>query len=189
MLGFLIAAPVGPLGLLTISRTLSHGRAAGLLTGLGAASADALYGVLAVCGATGAAQLTRGADTWMRVGGASILIWLGLRLLLGRGSSKTGAVAAHGGLRTWLSAFLLTLANPMTIVSFAAFIGAFGAAGDPAAATLLVAGVFTGSMAWWLLLSCAVAAISARAGRHWIPALNRVCGALLAIVGARSLFA
>jgi threonine/homoserine/homoserine lactone efflux protein len=185
LLGFSIAAPVGPIGALAISRTLRDGRAAGLATGLGAASADGVYGAAAACGLAALAGPAAAAP-WLRWAGGAFLVCYGIRLVATRGRAQAAAPSrAPGG--AFFSAFLLTLANPMTILAFAAMLGSFGVGGSGAAAFMLVAGVFLGSMAWWTVLASVVAAAVARLGGRWFPVLDGVCGCALAVFGLYAL--
>ncbi len=161
--GLSIAAPVGPIGILCIRRTLAHGRLYGLLTGLGAATADAFYGALAAAGLTSLAGLASGRPLLaLRAGGGLFLLWLAWSTVRPRPaptaeSSGAAARPAHGLLGAYASALALTMTNPMTILSFAAIFAGLGL--DPAAgagragATAMVAGIFAGSCLWWLLLS------------------------------------
>jgi threonine/homoserine/homoserine lactone efflux protein len=186
ILGFSIAAPVGPIGALAISRTVRDGRVAGLATGLGAASADSVYGAVAACGLAVAAGPAAAATTWLRWAGGVFLVLWGIRMLAARGRAEAAVPArASGG--AFLSAFLLTLANPMTILAFAAMLGSFGAAGAGKGAFPMVAGVFLGSMAWWTLLSSAVAAVTGKLDGRWLTALDRVCGCAVAAFGVHAL--
>ena len=186
VLGFSIAAPVGPIGALAISRTLRDGRAAGLATGLGAAFADSVYGAAAACGLAALAGPAAAAAPWLRWAGGAFLVYFGIRLAAARGRAKAAApTRAPGG--AFLSAFLLTLANPMTILAFAAMLGSFGAAAAGGAALVLVAGVFLGSMAWWTVLASAVSAAAGQLGGRWLPALDCVCGCALAAFGLHAL--
>jgi threonine/homoserine/homoserine lactone efflux protein len=186
VLGFCIAAPVGPIGALAIGRTLRGGRAAGLATGFGAAAADSVYGTVAACGLAAMAGPVAAASVWLRWAGGAFLLWYGLRLVAAHGRARASAPArASGG--AFLSAFLLTLANPMTILAFAAMLGSFGAATSGGAALMLVAGVFLGSMAWWTALVYAVAGATGKLGGRWLPALDCICGCALAGFGVRAL--
>ncbi len=186
VLGFSIAAPVGPIGALAIRRTLRDGRAAGLATGLGAAAADSVYGAAAACGLAALTGPAAAASSWLRWTGALFLIIYGIRLVAARGRAKAAPpAAARSG--AFLSAFLLTLANPMTILAFAAMLGSSGAAAWRGAALTLVAGVFLGSMAWWTVLSSAVAAAAGKLGSRCFPALDCVCGCALAAFGLHAL--
>lgn len=158
-LGFAIAAPVGPIGVLCIRRTFADGRAAGLATGLGAATADALYGIVAAFGLTAVSGVLLGAASWLRWIGGLFLLVLGAQTFLAQPGGSTSARAGTLS-RAYATTVFLTLANPATILSFlAAFAGAgLGQSGcGPAEAAALVGGVFSGSAAWWLILSGAVA--------------------------------
>jgi threonine/homoserine/homoserine lactone efflux protein len=160
-IGFAIAAPVGPIGMLCIRRTLLHGPVAGLATGLGAATADAMYGVVAA-GGLGLAAWLIGHAAALSILGALLLAGLGaesLRAFLRKSGSPTGPergaeTPATSPSVAFVSTFALTASNPMTILGFIGIIAAFGASGGGAgaAAWLLVAGVFLGSALWWLIL-------------------------------------
>ena len=154
-IGFSIAAPVGPIGLLCIRRAVTEGARAGFVCGLGAATADAAYAFIGGFAMTALARWLVQEQRWFGLAGGLFLIYLGLRTL---GAKPAHAATAPGG-RSALSAYgstlLLTLANPMTMVSFAAVFAGLGVAGAAsyAAGATLVAGVFAGSALWWLLLS------------------------------------
>jgi threonine/homoserine/homoserine lactone efflux protein len=179
-IGFAIAAPVGPIGMLCIRRTLHHGPVVGLATGLGAATADAMYGLVAA-GGLGLAAWLIGHAAALSIVGAVLLAWLGwesLRAFLRKAGAAASADAGADTPRTsptvaFASTFALTASNPMTILSFVGVIAALGAtaAGAGGAAWLLVAGVFLGSALWWLILVSVVRlahrALSPRALR-WV---------------------
>src|SRR5215213_1335439 len=131
-IGFAVAAPVGPIGVLCIRRTLAEGRASGFVSGLGAATADAAYGSVAALGLTFVTGLLVGAAAWLRLGGGVFLVFLGVKTFLSRPAERPVA-AGRGGLPgAYASTLALTLANPSTILSFAAiFTGlAAGSMGD-----------------------------------------------------------
>lgn len=160
-IGFAIAAPVGPIGLLCIRRTLLDGRTAGLATGLGAATADGVYGLTVAAGFAATGILVRYADPLALAGGL-LVAFLGLMSLKGffcgpdtQEPKPVGSVGAYRGIVTaWATTFVLTLSNPMTILAFIGMVAALGSAtsGNPAAPYWLVIGVFSGSAMWWLLL-------------------------------------
>lgn len=164
LIGLAIAAPVGPIGVLCIRRTLSEGRVAGFVSGLGAATADTIYGVIAVLGLTALAELLVGVSFWGRLLGGLFLCYLGLRTLRERPAEGPAEAGGHGLVGAYLSTLLLTIANPATIISFAAIFAGLGAglAGSYGAGVLLVAGVFAGSALWWLLLSGAAGLLRGR---------------------------
>jgi threonine/homoserine/homoserine lactone efflux protein len=182
LIGLSIAAPVGPIGVLCIRRTLAEGRMSGLVSGLGAATADALYGCVAGFGLTFISAALISHLVWLRLIGGLFLCTLGIRTLLARPAEQTAAVQEGGLLRAYGSTFLLTLTNPMTILAFAAIFAGLGlaeAGGGYASAGLLVLGVFLGSACWWLLLSGIVSAFRGRfspAGLLWV---NRVSGLII----------
>ncbi|OQS28034.1 LysE/ArgO family amino acid transporter [Chromobacterium violaceum] len=185
-IGLAIAAPVGPIGLLCISRTLRGGPALGLATGLGAASADALFALAGVCGGSlllaWASALSRPL-TWA---GCLLLAWLGWSTLR-RPPVREGAMDGESQLgRAYLGTLALTLSNPMTIVSFAA-VAAGLSGGLPLTAAgqaQVVAGVFSGSALWWLLLAYGGGALLSRLGQRGRRGLDIACGMLLLAMAA-----
>lgn len=156
LMGLAIAAPVGPIGLLCIQRTLDHGPRIGLATGLGAAVADAVYGAIGAFGVTAVIRLLTGARPLLALGGAVFLLWLAWRAW--HGAEPHQAAAANGGVKGWHAfggTFLLTMSNPATILSFiAVFSSLAGGIGSVSAASpaWMIAGVFLGSAAWWFVL-------------------------------------
>ncbi|OFX32959.1 MAG: lysine transporter LysE, partial [Armatimonadetes bacterium RBG_16_67_12] len=126
LIGFSIAAPVGPIGVLCIRRTLAHGRTAGFVSGLGAATADALYGGVAGFGLTAVSGVLVDQQVWLRLVGVAFLIYLGIRTFLARPSDRAAAAAASGLISAYGSTLILTLTNPMTILSFAAIFAGLG---------------------------------------------------------------
>jgi threonine/homoserine/homoserine lactone efflux protein len=196
LIGFSIAMPVGPIGLLCLQRTLLRGRLVGLVTGLGAATADALYGTIAGLGLTFISSFLVSQQGWLRFFGGLFLCYLGIRTLvhLGMQNWDPGApgdpalqnpkskiqnrdlIGAYG------STVVLTLANPLTILSFVAVfagLGVGGAAGNYATAVLLVAGVFLGSACWWLILSSGAALLRTRLAPRHLGWASRASGVLI----------
>ncbi len=189
VLGFSIAAPVGPIGVLCIRRTLASGRLVGFVSGLGAASADAFYGSVAAFGLTTISEALIGARLWVHLIGGAFLCFLGLRTLLSVPASRPPQSEGRGLLGAYASTLGLTLTNPATILSFAVVFAALGVTQGAGygAASWLVLGVFCGSTCWWLLLSSAVGILSARIGPTALRWVNRVSGALLLTFGVVSL--
>ena len=184
--GFSIAAPVGPIGALTIRRTLAQGRLMGFFTGLGAATADGLYGALAAFGLTAVTDLLLGHASWLRLGGGLFLLYLGVHTLRAPVAPLDQTPRPSGLLAAYASTFVLTAANPTTILSFIGIFAGLGlrsAAPGYAGASLLVLGVFLGSALWWLLLSGFVGRLRGRlhpAALRWV---NRLSGAVIAAFG------
>ena len=195
-IGFSIAAPVGPIGLLCIRRTLAHGRAVGFVSGLGAATADAFYGAVAGFGLTALSSFLVRWQAPMRLVGGAFLCYLGVRTFLARPASSAAPRDSPGGLAgAYVSTLGLTLANPSTILSFVAIFAGLGlgtapaGAGDYGGAATLVSGVFIGSGLWWLVLSGITSAFRGRltpAAMRWV---NRLSGTILAGFGLAALFA
>src|SRR3569833_1572772 len=176
VLGLSIAAPVGPIGILCIRRTIVDGRIAGLVCGLGAATAVALFGALGGFALNGISVWLVHWSVWMALAGCAFMFYLGVMVFCvvppapasGSTSSATGA---------YLSTFALTLANPLTILSFAAAFAGMGAgvAGHEGVGIML-AGVFVGSAIWWLLLTSVAAAARGRRSSSKLVTINRGTG-------------
>lgn len=174
-MGLAIAAPLGPIGALCIQRTLARGFFAGAAGGLGTALADALYASLAAAGFTAFAAALARISTPLGVVGGAFLLWLAWRgWPRGTTEARAAAVpaafpaavpaAARGLLATTATTFALTMTNPATILSFAAIFAGLGLAesASVASAVQVVAGVFMGSMLWWLMLSGTIAGLHRR---------------------------
>lgn len=194
VIGFSIAAPVGPIGLLCIRCTLTHGRLNGFLCGLGAATADAVYGATAALGLSAVTSFLLGTQTWLQLGGGLLLVWLGFKTIRtkptpqrSRDTPAPGALVAG-----YFSTLALTLTNPMTILSFIGIFAGLGigaSAGGAWPACSLVLGVFLGSATWWLLLSTAAGWLGHRLRHGGLRTLNIVSGLVIAGFGAWQLLA
>jgi threonine/homoserine/homoserine lactone efflux protein len=186
IIGFSIAAPVGPIGVLCIRRTLAEGRASGFLSGLGAATADAFYGCVAGFGLTIVSGFLVDQRFWIQLIGGIFLLALGVKTLRSVPAEHAAAAAGSGLAASYASTLLLTLTNPMTILSFAGIFAALGVAetgGDFSAAALLVLGVFVGSAAWWLLLSGGVGLLRDKLSSPVLRWTNRFSGTILLVFG------
>src|SRR5512143_1777165 len=187
IIGFSIAAPVGPIGILCIRRTLAEGRASGFLSGLGAATADALYGCVAGFGLTVISAFLVDQRFWIQLVGGVFLLALGIKILRAGPTGQAAAASGKGLVASYVSTFFLTITNPMTILSFAGIFAALGVAdtgGNLAAAALLVLGVFSGSAAWWLILSGGVGLMRERLTTRMLGWTNRLSGIILVVFGA-----
>jgi threonine/homoserine/homoserine lactone efflux protein len=189
VIGFSIAAPVGPIGVLCVRRTLADGRAIGLAVGLGAAAADAVYGAVAGFGLTAVSSLLVRQQGVLRLVGGLFLCYLGVRTILARPADRAARAGGAGLLGAFTSTFGLTLMNPATILSFVAVFAGLGIAGTGSwrEATILVAGVFLGSALWWLLLSGVVSALRSRLHLSALRWVNRLSGAVLLAFGVAAL--
>ena len=183
IVGFSIAAPVGPIGALTIRRTLADGMAAGLLTGLGAATADAIYGAVAAFGLTLITSFLVAQQGWLGLLGGLFLCYLGITTFRARPAPPAQVPPARSLAGAYGSTFLLTLTNPATILSFIGIYAGVGlglSEGDYVEAGAFVAGVFAGSALWWLLLAAAVGRLRTRFDARWQHRVNLASAALLA---------
>lgn len=188
VMGFAIAAVVGPIGLLCISRTLRSGFWHGLVTGMGAATADAIYGCIAASGLTVITTFLLDQQNWIHLLGGTFLFYLGLRVLLTSPAEQAATVREpRSFLGAYTSTLLLTLTNPLTILSFMAIFAGLGM-GDAhhpiLAASLVVLGVFCGSACWWLLLSGGIHLVRKRFTSAWLLWINRAAGSAILLFGA-----
>ena len=186
LIGFSIAAPVGPIGVLCIRRTLAHGRTAGFVSGLGAATADALYGGVAGFGLTAVSGVLVDQQVWLRLVGVAFLIYLGIRTFVARPADRPAAATGSGLIGAYGSTLILTLTNPMTILSFAAIFAGLGlgqASVSYASAGVLVAGVFLGSAAWWLILSGGAGVFREKMSAGGLRWVNRISGTIILTFG------
>jgi threonine/homoserine/homoserine lactone efflux protein len=191
LIGLAIAAPVGPIGVLCIRRTLASGRLVGFVTGLGAATADMCYGAVAAFGLAAVSDLLLAQRMWVRLLGGIFLLYLGLRTFLARPADVSAEARARRGLfGAYLSTVFLTLTNPATILSFVAIfagVGLAGARSGYATAALLVAGVFCGSALWWFILSGGVSLLRGKLTPARLAWVNRLSGIILCAFGALAL--
>ncbi|MHB8806877.1 MAG: LysE family translocator [Anaerolineaceae bacterium] len=181
-LGISIAAPVGPIGVLCIQRTLKKGFSSGIVSGLGAATADLLYGSLAGFGALWLGNHLVQVQTPLRLVGGAVLILLGVRAFFQKEKQTATAGNSQGLAGDYLSTFLLTLTNPITIFSFAAVYGGLGLSAEETSTGLmavLVLGVFIGSIAWWLTLSGLVSLLRGRLKPIFYMRINKIAGLVL----------
>jgi threonine/homoserine/homoserine lactone efflux protein len=185
--GFIIAAPVGPVGILCIQRTLGKGMPVGLAAGFGGAVADMIFGAVAAFGLTFIADFLLRHESYMRLGGGVLLLIMGLHGLLKKYTALAPAPpSVRGAAGDVVSAFILTITNPMTMLTFSPVFLAVGAvveADDRAAAWTLILGVFAGSCVWWVIL-CALAELFRRKidAAH-IAIIHRVSAGFILLFG------
>ena len=214
-IGFAIAAPVGPIGVLCIRRTFAEGRVTGFVTGLGAATADAFYGAVAGFGLTAVSAFLLGFQDGLRVGGGLFLLVLGAKTFFDKPTAKAAPMQGRGLAQAYATTVALTLTNPATILSFLAVFAGAGLAEARHGivdASAIVAGVFLGSAAWWLLLcgfvgkwrerypdfaalapgafgGAVVTGVTLGVASRTLRKVNRVSGALLVAFGLGALLA
>jgi threonine/homoserine/homoserine lactone efflux protein len=198
LIGLSIAAPLGPIGILCINRTLTEGPRMGFICGLGAAAADALYALAGTVALSVIGQWIIDDRTILRVIGGIFLVYLGARTfmqpaIVGPAPVRSPALLPPGAHAAFMSTFLLTLANPVTMLSFAAVFAGLGVApvgtvpgviqGADNAAAALVLGVFLGSALWWFALSSVIGRLRHYIGVRTLAVINRVCGTVLTAFG------
>jgi threonine/homoserine/homoserine lactone efflux protein len=187
LIGIVIAVPVGPVGILCIRRTILDGRLAGLFSGLGAATADSLFGIIAAFGLTFISDWLFNFQDWLRVGGAAFLLYVGITALIGDPMAKSRSDNDPEGLfGDFASTFALTISNPITILSFLAILGAIGFTREEATighAAILVLGIWLGSFMWWIGLVAGAGLLRVTFQRQHLVWINRGSGGILVFAG------
>lgn len=189
VIGFAMAVPVGPVGLLCIRRTLNYGLVTGLLSGLGAALADAFFAAVAAAGLASLTDFLLGMEHDLRLAGGAFLVCLGIWTFFKRQRQPGATRAGHSAVTT---AFLLTLTNPMTLLAFLGFFVAFGVnvGGDLVfGVVILIAGVFLGSGLWWSLLCVGVGELRRSIDEGLLRWINRASAVAIAGFGVYVLVA
>lgn len=182
LFGFLLAATVGPMWVLCFRRTLEQGALAGLAAGMGIAVADGLYGAVAAFGLTAISGFLLQHSFWIGLAGGAFLVYFGVKILISNPTvnGKKEQITSHP--KAFLATLGLTLANPPTILAFAAIFAGLGlVASDYSGAALVVLGVFLGSASWWVLLAAGAGWLRHRVGPKLFRAINIVSG--LCILG------
>jgi threonine/homoserine/homoserine lactone efflux protein len=185
--GLVIAVPVGPVGVLCVRRTIFEGRLFGFVSGLGAASADTVFGIIAGFGLTMISSWLLGWQSWLRAAGGLFLLWIGMAALRKRGvATARPSRSANSLLGAYFTTFALTISNPVTILAFLGVFAALGFSGHAATlarAGMLVAGVLAGSLLWWAGLSLGTGLFRARFTERHLVWINRGSGLILALSG------
>jgi threonine/homoserine/homoserine lactone efflux protein len=189
-IGFGVAAPVGPIGVLCIRRSIRDGAWAGFIAGLGAATADAAFGAVAGFGLTSISGFLVQWQFWLGLCGGVFLCFLGVRAFLDKAAESAAPVRSDRLPSVYASTLLLTLSNPATILSFAAIFAGLGIglSADYRDAGALVLGVFAGSAFWWSILSSGVGCLRSRVTPAWTRTINRVSGCVLLSFGIYAIF-
>ncbi|KRF30527.1 LysE/ArgO family amino acid transporter [Paenibacillus sp. Soil787] len=186
LLGLSIAAPVGPIGILCIRRTITLGRLHGFLSGLGAASADAFYGFIAGFGLTLITSFLLDQKVLLQAVGGLFLCYLGVRTFRSKPAADAAKASGNTLFRSYVSTLMLTITNPMTIMSFLGAFAGLGIGGSQtgiASAVALVIGVFVGSALWWFALSTVIGLLRDRIHVTVFRWINRISGVMLSVFG------
>lgn len=188
-LGFLIALPVSPIGILCVQRTLQFGRFSGLLSCLGIATTSAAYAILTVFELNVIFNFLFEGQFWLRLIGGAFLLYLGWKIFLTKINTQPKDVAHLSLSNDFLSTFFLTITNPMATISFLATFASFRisdiensyfeASGSYFKASILVLGIFLGSAIWWLLVSEGVTLFRKKISIKVMKLINRVAGLII----------
>ncbi len=184
-IGFSIAAPVGPIGVLCIRRTLSHGWWSGFVSGLGAATADTFYMSVAAFGLTVVTNFLVGQQFWLQVGGGIFLLFLGLKIFRTKAVQEELMAPANTRIKDFISTFFLTLSNPITILAFLAIFAGVGIGRNLThmSALLMVMGTFLGALSWWMILTSGVNLLRSRFTLKSLTTVNKISGVIVLVFG------
>lgn len=185
LIGFVMAIPIGPLGVLCIRKSLAEGGGRGRIIGLAAASVDALYSGIAAFGVRMISDVIEREQFWVRLFGGVFLLVLGVRTLWGRRPDRSAAETGSGPWGTFFATILVALSNPSPIFAFIAVLAVFVPAHPHsiAEASLLVAGIFTGSGLWFLFLSSTATVFHGKINAGSLSWIDRTAGILIIVSG------
>lgn len=184
LVGFSIAMPLGSIGILCLRYALLSGFLYGIASGFGVALADAVCGFLAGFGVLSLDWMISGQNAWFQFIGALILWYIGLSIFFSKPKTSSGEEIQHGYFRVFFTLFMLTLLNPMTIISFAGIYAALGIGTtqqDLSANTALTSGVFSGSMLWWVILSFGAWMLGSKMDPSSSNLINKISGGIIII--------
>lgn len=189
MIGIAIAAPVGPIGLLCIKKTLELGIKGALLVGLGAALADSVYGFMAAVGLTAVSNILITSGTTLKLVGGIFLLYLAYKEARTGNSNKERHVSGKSSAKLVSEVFFLTITNPMTILSFIGIFASLSAKSpSPLESMTMVVGIFLGSMTWWCLLGTVITKIKHKLPKIWLERIKWISCFILASFGLVAIF-
>ncbi len=189
IIGFAMAVPIGPIGIMCIRKTLAEGHSRGMIIGLGAATADSLYGSIAAFGLTFISDVIASQHFWLCLVGGGLLLFLGIRTFRAKRKDHIIPFENKRLLGSFVSTFLLALTNPVTIFAFVAVFAAFGLGHKISiiSACILVLGVFVGSSLWFLSIGYAATLFRKKLDSSGLRWVNRISGALIVLSGIAAL--
>ncbi len=190
ILGFSVAAPVGPIGILCIQRSLNRGFWAGFVSGMGAATADTIYGLIAVFGITAVSSILVAQSEFLGIAGGLFLLYLGIKTFKSKPATTAVPDQSNSLISAYASTFALTITNPMTILAFTLIFSGMGLASASSTMTssaLMVFGVFTGSSLWWLSLAGGASLLKNRFDADKMRWINRIAGVVIVVFGILAL--
>ena len=179
LVGIIISAPIGPVGALCIQRTMSYGRLSGILSGIGAAVGDSIFAVIAVFGLTFISGFLDEKEAWFRIAGGIILLYFGLRVYLSKQQDCSNQDNEVNHFGTFGSALLLTISNPLVILSILAVFAVLGIVNPTSSypsTALLILGVFSGAVFLWIITCHILSNYRNRMGQKGILLVNRITG-------------
>jgi len=187
IIGFSASAPLGPIGVLCIQKTINKGRLSGIVSGLGAASADTVFAIISGFGLTIISNFITTQQTFLRICGGIILIYLGIKIFITnpgiqiRKQSKDKKI-----FNDFISIFFLTISNPITLFVFAAVFAGFGIVkGESNFSSIfeLVFGVLIGATIWWTILTTFINMFRSKIRLRRLLWINKISGVLIVIFG------
>jgi len=191
LIGLSIAATVGPMSILCIQRTLNKGQLYGFVSGLGIATADGVYGSIAAFGLTIITNFLIHEQIWIRLIGGLFLVYLGVKTILTNPPQRAAVnMKTNSYPGAYATTFLLTLTNPLTILSFAAIFAVIGVGSTSKnflSATVVVLGVFAGSTLWWIILTSGINLLRKKMNSQWLLWINRISGVIITLFGVFAL--
>lgn len=182
LIGFSIAMPIGPVGMLCIQHAIRRGLVGGLIAGFGAALGDACFGCMAGYGVSLLSHVLTHYQVWLQIIGSLFLLYLGIKIFKSQPPQLETPDISFRRSRIFLSTFFLTLTNPLTIVCFAAVYTSLGitpADDELLPGLILTLGVLLGAAIWWLVLTCSVTFIGKKFHLDSSPLFNRISGGIL----------
>jgi threonine/homoserine/homoserine lactone efflux protein len=186
IIGLITGAPLGPVGILCLRTTLTNGAVYGLLSGLGSAVADSLYGFVAAFGVTFISRVLTHHQNYIRMFGAIVIVILGIRIFFSKEEKEALPLSGKNLLKSFFATFFLAISNPATVFSFLIIFASYGTkhmGSNNLARVVLVLGVFTGSALWWVVLVTAASLFRESITHKHMRLLNKTLGSITACLG------
>jgi threonine/homoserine/homoserine lactone efflux protein len=183
IIGFSVAAPVGPIALLILRRTLNEGRLSGVVSGLGAATADLICGLIAALGVEAITTLINTHHAALQLIGGAFLVVLGIHTFKAKDPTAANRPLHERNLfLAYVYTFLLTMSNPLTLLGMVGVVAAAGVGGARYThfeTVVLGGGIYLGSALWWLILCCIAGWLGRKLGNRTLHVLNMLAGVLI----------
>ncbi len=191
IVGVIVAAPIGPVNLICIHRTVVHGRLNGFLAGQGAAIGDGIFATVAAFGLAAVSGFLKEYTDIIQMVGGGVLVAMGIRTFLAAPEHAAREDTAFGLIRAFGLAFLLTITNPATLLGFVAIFAGVGGIIETGGAeangfnyaAILVAGVYLGSSLWWVAITGLAGLLRQRTDEAWLNIIHHGSGALIVLFG------